>query len=140
MNQTKKSFFRVISVLLSLLMVISVIFLPILKANADGSAGTLDDFVERCYTVTLDRHSDASGFADWKGQLLNGKAVGIEVAYGFLFSPEYTKKNKTNTEYVRDLYTLFMGRDPDEKGFNDWMNKLDEGASRLDVFAGFANS
>ncbi len=140
MNQTKKRFFSVISVLLSLLMVISVISLPILKANADGSAGTLDDFVERCYTVTLDRHSDAPGFADWKDQLLNGKAVGIEVAYGFLFSPEYTKKNKTNTEYVRDLYTLFMGRDPDEKGFNDWMNKLDEGTSRLDVFAGFANS
>ena len=131
---------RILSVIMSLLMVISVISFPSLKANADGSAGTLDDFVERCYTVTLDRPSDPDGFADWKGQLLNGKAVGIEVAYGFLFSPEYTRKNKDNDAYLKDLYMLFMGREPDEGGYNDWMSKLNSGVSRLEVFAGFANS
>ena len=87
---------RVLSVILSLLMVLSVISLPTLKAKAEEPVNTVDAFVERCYTVTLDRGSDPDGFADWKGQLLNGKAVGIEVAYGFLFSPEYTKKNKSN--------------------------------------------
>ncbi len=140
MNQTRKQLFSMISVVLSFLMVISVISLPTLKANADGSAGTLDDFVERCYTVTLDRPSDPDGFADWKGQLLNGEAVGIEVAYGFLFSPEYTRKNKDNDAYLKDLYMLFMGREPDESGYNDWMGKLNSGVSRLEVFAGFANS
>ena len=140
MNQTRKQFFSVISVVLSLLMVISVISFPSLNAKADGYAGTLDDFVERCYTVTLGRGSDPDGFADWKGQLLNGKAVGIEVAYGFLFSPEYTKKNKSNEDYVKDLYMLFMGREPDPDGFNDWVGQLNSGKSRLDVFTGFANS
>ncbi|MBO6090393.1 MAG: DUF4214 domain-containing protein [Lachnospiraceae bacterium] len=136
-KQTRK-LTRVLSVVLSLLIVVSVISLPTFKSKA--AAGTLDDFIERCYTVTLDRPSDTDGFNYWKGRVLNGEAVGIEVAYGFLFSPEYTKKDKTNTEFVTDLYTLFMGRDPDEGGFNDWMSKLDEGASRLDVYAGFANS
>ena len=138
MKEKKTGFLRALSVVLSLLMVLSVISLPTFKAKA--AAGTLDDFIERCYTVTLDRPSDPVGFAYWKGRVLNGDAVGIEVAYGFMFSPEYTKKDKTNTEFVRDLYSLFMGRDPDDSGFNDWMNKLDEGASRQDVFAGFANS
>ena len=131
---------RILSVIMSLLMLISVISFPTLNAKADGSAGTLDDFVERCYTVTLDRGSDPDGFADWKGQLLNGEAVGIEVAYGFLFSPEYTRKNKDNDAYLKDLYMLFMGREPDESGYNDWMGKLNSGVSRLEVFAGFANS
>ncbi len=140
MREEKTGFVKALSVVLSLLMVLSVISLPTLKANADGSAGTLDDFVERCYTVTLDRPSDPDGFADWKGQLLNGKAVGIEVAYGFLFSPEYTRKNKDNDAYLKDLYMLFMGREPDEGGYNDWMSKLNSGVSRLEVFAGFANS
>ncbi len=140
MNQTKKKLFSVISVVLSLLMVVSVISFPSLNAKADGYAGTLDDFVERCYTVTLDRPSDPDGFADWKGQLLNGKAVGIEVAYGFLFSQEYTRKNKSNEDYVKDLYMLFMGREPDTDGFNDWVGQLNAGKTRLDVFAGFANS
>jgi hypothetical protein len=140
MTQTRRKLFSVISVVLSLLMVISVISFPTLNANADGSAGTLDDFVERCYTVTLDRPSDPPGFADWKDQLLNGKAVGIEIAYGFLFSREYVAKNKDNDAYLKDLYMLFMGREPDESGYNDWMNKLNSGVSRLEVFAGFANS
>ena len=135
-----KRFSKILSLFLSFLMVLSVISFPTINANADGSAGTLDDFVERCYTVTLDRPSDPDGFADWKGQLLNGKAVGIEVAYGFLFSPEYTRKNKDNDAYLKDLYMLFMGREPDEGGYNDWMSKLNSGVSRLEVFAGFANS
>ena len=104
---------KVLSVVLSLLMVLSVISLPTLKAKAAG--GTLDDFVERCYTVTLERGSDVEGFNYWKGKLLNGEAVGNELAYGFLFSPEYTAKGKSEEDYVKDLYMLFMGRTRDLK-------------------------
>ena len=129
---------RLLSVILSLLMVLSLISFPTLKPKA--AAGTIDDFVERCYTVTLDRASDPEGFADWKGQLLNGEAVGVHVAYGFLFSAEYTKKNKSPEDYVTDLYMLFMGREPDEQGFADWVGQLKDGKSRVEVFAGFANS
>ena len=140
MKKKNSNSMKVLSVVLSLLMVLSVISLPTLKAKAEEPVNTVDAFVERCYTVTLDRGSDPDGFADWKGQLLNGKAVGIEVAYGFLFSPEYTNKNKSNEDYVKDLYMLFLGRTPDEAGFNDWVGQLNEGKSRLDVYAGFANS
>ena len=57
-----KRFSKILSLFLSFLMVLSVISFPTINANADGSAGTLDDFVERCYTVTLDRPSDPDGF------------------------------------------------------------------------------
>ncbi len=118
-------------------MVLSVISLPTIKANAEGG---VDGFVERCYTVTLGRGSDPEGFADWKDQLLNGKSVGVNIAYGFLFSKEYTGKNTSNRTYVKDLYKLFMDREPDDAGFNDWVGKLETGTSRHEVFAGFANS
>lgn len=126
-----------------LLFFVSLFFLVTIISSARINAkasGTVDDFVERCYTVTLGRGSDPNGFADWKGQLLNGKAVGIHVAYGFLFSQEYTNANKSNEEYVADLYMLFMGREPDTDGFNDWVGQLYSGKSRVEVFAGFANS
>lgn len=124
-------------VLSDILLVMSMLTFFTITAKASG---TVDDFVERCYTVTLDRGSDPDGFADWKGQLLNGKAVGVHVAYGFLFSEEYTNKNKSNEDYVKDLYMLFMGREPDEAGFNDWVGQLNDGKSRVEVYAGFANS
>ena len=134
----KKRITRGLSILLSLLMVLSVISFPTIKPKA--AAGTIDDFVERCYTVTLGRGSDPDGFADWKGQLTSGKAVGVHVAYGFLFSPEYTRKNKSPEDYVTDLYMLFMGREPDADGFNDWVGQLKAGKTKTEVFAGFANS
>ena len=132
MRKKKTNTTRVVSVVLSLLMILSVISFPTLKANA---AEGVDGFVERCYTVTLGRGSDAAGFADWKDQLLNGKSVGINIAYGFLFSAEYKNKNKSNEDYVKDLYKLFMDRDPDQAGFDDWVGKLSEGKSREEVFA-----
>lgn len=122
---------------MSLLMILSVISLPTLKANAEGG---IDGFVERCYTVILGRQSDPDGFADWKNQLVSGTSVGAQVAYGFVFSKEYKEKNKSNKDFVRDLYLLFMDREPDEAGFNDWVKKLDEGKSREEVYVGFVNS
>ncbi len=137
MRKKKAKTTRVLSVVLSLLMILSVISIPKITVSAEGG---VDGFVERCYTVTLDRGSEPDGFADWKDQLVNGKSVGVNIAYGFLFSKEYTNKNKSNEDYVKDLYKLFMDREPDEAGFNDWVGKLKEGKSRQEVFAGFANS
>jgi len=129
---------RVLSIVLSFLMIISTVSIPSFKSKA--ATGTVDDFVERCYTVTLGRGSDPDGFADWKGQLTGGKAVGVHVAYGFLFSAEYIGKNKSPEDYVTDLYMLFMGREPDKAGYQDWVGQLKSGKSRLEVFTGFANS
>lgn len=128
---------KVVSILISLLMVISSISFPTLNVKA---AGMVDDFVERCYMVTLGRGSEPGGFAYWKGLLTDGKSVGTNVAYGFLFSQEYTNKRKNNKDYVTDLYHLFMGREPDANGYNYWMSQLNSGKSREEIFAGFANS
>ncbi|MBR6384227.1 MAG: hypothetical protein IKS56_09640 [Lachnospiraceae bacterium] len=51
---------RALSIILSFLTIISVISFPTIKAKATG---TVDDFVERCYTVTLGRGSDPDGGA-----------------------------------------------------------------------------
>ncbi len=128
---------RFLSVILSLLMILSVVSIPAFKAKA---AGGVDGFVERCYTVTLDRGSDPDGFAAWKDMLLNGRSVGIFIAYGFMFSDEYVAKNKDNRAFVKDLYTLFLDREPDEDGYNLWVGLLESGKSREEIFAGFADS
>ena len=47
---------------------------------------------------------------------------------------------KDNAEYINRLYLTFMNRPADTAGFNDWMNRMNGGASREDVFAGFAGS
>lgn len=131
-----KKFKSLFYLFFSLLFFLAIIPISSIKVKADG----LDDFVERCYTVTLDRHSDPEGFASWKGHLVNGENVGADIAYGFLFSKEYLDKNKGNEEYLTDLYMLFMGREPDEVGFNNWLTAMNAGMTKEQAFAGFANS
>ena len=99
------------------------------------------DFIERCYNVALGRESDEAGYDLWKSKLNNGQACGVQVGYGFIFSPEYTLKNTSNEQYVKDLYTLFFDREPDEAGFAYWVDQLNAGtADRDSVFGGLADS
>ena len=97
-------------------------------------------FAERLYTTCLGRKSDANGLRDWSVKLANMKVTGTAAAYGFFFSKEFTDSNYLNDEFVRRLYKTFMDRDPDPAGFNDWMGRLARGATREEVFYGFANS
>ncbi|MCQ2482635.1 MAG: DUF4214 domain-containing protein [Clostridia bacterium] len=110
---------------------------PIPTASAELDVG---DFVERCYTVALNRSSDSDGYSYWRSELTEGRVCGAQAAYGFIFSQEYTGRNTSNSQFVEDLYSMFFGREPDADGFDFWVAQLNEGASRESVFAGFANS
>ncbi len=108
-------------------------------------------FVKRFYKVVLGRpqseiDKDVDGINDWVNRLTSGQETGAQVAYGFVYSPEFQNKKVSNDEYVKTLYKSFFNRDPfdpnnyDEDGYNYWMNKLNSGTDRIDVLAGFTNS
>lgn len=97
-------------------------------------------FVDRLYNVILERDADSIGRSGWSSMIANGEKSAIEVTYGFFFSDEYLAKNKSNSDYVKDLYSTFMGREYDDTGLSYWTAKLDEGSTRLTVMNGFAVS
>ncbi|MCQ2483519.1 MAG: DUF4214 domain-containing protein [Clostridia bacterium] len=101
---------------------------------------SVGDFVTRCYKVALDREPDEAGYASWCDKLNNGKACGAQVGYGFIFAQEYSNKKTTNEQFVKDLYAMFFGREPDNEGYNYWLGLLNKNETREKVFAGFANS
>lgn len=108
-----------------------------IKAKA---AGSVDDFVTRCYYVAFQRIPDPGGFEFWKEKITDGKLVGSTVVYEFIFSEEYTEQHRDDREFVNDLYTMFMGRPSDQAGYDFWCDRMAEGMTRKEVFAGFANS
>jgi hypothetical protein len=81
-------------------------------------------FVNRCYLQTLGRKGDAAGLNDWTGKLLTGKLEAQQVAYHFLTSSEFTKKNLDDMEFVKVLYHLYMDREPDGSGLDYWWSQL----------------
>ena len=106
----------------------------------EAQAQLLEDFVTRLYRVCLDREPDAKGLAGWVSQLEAGTKTGVQVASGFIFSTEFKNKNYCNACYVEHLYNAFLGRASDSAGKANWTAKLAGGATREEIFNGFAMS
>ena len=106
------------------------------EAALDGVTG----FVQRLYSICLNRNADESGLADWTTRLRTRAITGRDAAYGFFFSPEFINKKYNNSTYVEYLYKALMGRASDAAGKADWLNRLAKGWTREMVFDGFAGS
>jgi hypothetical protein len=52
------------------------------------------------------------------------------VSSQFLNSPEYLARNRTNAQYVGDLYNAFMRRGGDLTGVLFWIGQLEGGRTR----------
>lgn len=109
--------------------------------NSGNDSGTkIEQFVTRLYDVCLDRDPDEGGMNDWVNRLSNGTETGTSAAYGFIFSQEFQNRNFCNNDYVKQLYRAFMGREYDSDGLAGWVNGLESGMTREEVFNGFAQS
>ncbi len=97
-------------------------------------------FVTRFYQLCLSREPDPTGLNGWTDYLLTGQKTGAEVAYGFIYSPEFISKNVSNHDFLLVMYKAFFNREPDPAGYQGWLNALNSGRSRQFVLAGFVNS
>ena len=119
------------------------VFASTISLNYAADAAGIDGikaFVTRMYDVCLGRKPDEQGLNGWTNQLVNKEATGCSVAFGFVFSPEFVGKNPSNKDFVNYMYAAFFGREADQGGLNYWVDFLNKGASKEEVFAGFANS
>ena len=110
------------------------------KQAAENNDAQVKSFVERMYTVALGRGSDTDGLAYWCRELAGNKQNAADIAYGFFFSTEYKQKNRSNEQFVDDLYETILGRKADPEGKAAWVKALKNGRSRESVLAGFVNS
>lgn len=128
---------RIISLLLSMVLVVTCFAPNVFAAEETGVEG----FVERLYTIALNRASEPDGKAFWVKQLKDKTMTGAEVAHGFFFSKEFTDADLSNGEYVTRLYKTFMDREPENEGFDFWTTGLFSGTlTRESTFQGFIES
>ena len=101
-----------------------------------------EDYVERCYSVMMDRASDEGGKKYWVEHLENG-VTRLYVVRGFVESNEFTgicknygvtrgslkltdprDQNYGITSFVARCYTQALGRKYDEGGLKNWVNQI----------------
>ena len=106
----------------------------------ESQATPIEKFVTRFYNLCLDREPDKTGLDGWVDGLLDGSLTGSDVAYGFVFSPEFLERNAANDEYLGILYEAFFNRKPDQAGWAGWLAELNSGTSREVVLNGFIHA
>ncbi len=105
-----------------------------------GSNIPIKTFVARLYTECLGRQAYDVELDYWVQLLSNGQLSGSEIARQFVYSQEFISATSNNTEYINRMYKTFFGRSPANSERNYWINALNNGASRDDVFNGFVVS
>jgi len=94
-------------------------------------------FVNRLYSLVLQRTADEAGLDSWVEALLNQTSNGVDAGYGFVFSAECKNRNLSNEDFVEMLYNTFMNRPSDEGGKTAWVSQLAVGVDREKILEGF---
>ena len=97
-------------------------------------------FVTRCYAQALNRGGDVSGLNHWCQQLMDRIQTPKQVASGFVFSQEMINRNLSNGELVDMLYRLYLGREADPPGRENWVTLMENGMTLEQLNDGFADS
>ena len=101
------------------------------------------------YRGFLNRLPDSDGFNYWLSRFRSAQCQGAaavssqvnSISSQFLSSGEYLNRNRTNRDYVADLYYAFLRRGGDLNGFNYWTNQLGSGSqTREQLRLQFLNS
>ncbi len=102
--------------------------------------GQVQQFVDRFYTLAMQRESDQAGVDYWTAGLRRNEFNGASIANNFFFSEEFAKKNTTDQQYIELLYNVMMGRASDPDGMAYWIGQINGGMIRQDVLNGFVTS
>jgi hypothetical protein len=107
-----------------------------------------NNLVNDFYRGLLARFPDVDGYNFWLGQMRNAQCtnaqqvreVSRQIALLFIQSQEYANRNRTNSQFVEDLYDAVLRRGADPGGFSYWVNQLISGATRQALLDTFVNS
>jgi hypothetical protein len=117
-----------------------------IRRAADGTlvsdTGHTAAQVCRLYDALLDRSPDPGGLTYWVNAIA-GRSLSLEQAVdGFTSSQEFQNRygNQDNAGFVHMLYSNVLGRNPDDDGFRNWLNAMDNGMSRSETLLGFHES
>lgn len=97
-------------------------------------------FINRLYSTILDRRYDTWGYCTWAVIIANKEYTLEELVRGFTDTEKYISRNRTDAEYVQDLYMVFFNRVATKEEEEYWVNDLRNGGTRLNVLLCFSRS
>ena len=94
----------------------------------------------RAYRECMGREADSGGLKFWSKNLYEHTATGKSLVRYFVLSSEMKGKNLSNTEYIKVVYRVMLGREADNGGINYWRSQMENGKKIEDIINGFVDS
>ena len=110
------------------------------RAKATIASENATKFATRLYTECLGREPEEGGLKFWSLGLTNLELTGSAAAHEFFFCKEFNDHNFDNKELITRMYRTFMGREPDDNGMKFWLDSMDKGLTKQQVFDSFVQS
>ena len=108
--------------------------------DGDSTSDPVSSFVNRLYTIILDRPAESAGLADWTNALTSGEKTSADIVYGLANSDEFKNKALSNDEVIERMYLAMLGRPSDEGGKADWLRVMADGCTVNGIINGFSGS
>lgn len=89
-------------------------------------------FIADVYQKTFSRAPEEYGFNYWYNKLISYEYSVRNFLLNMLNEKEFIDKNLSNSEFVTSMYSIIANREPDEVGYNYWLNMLMEYQNIMD--------
>jgi len=100
----------------------------------------IEAFVDRLYTIILDRPAESAGLKDWANRLVSGEATSADIVYGIANSAEFNNKGLSDSEIIERMYLAMLSRSSDASGKADWLSAMANGCTVNGIINGFSGS
>jgi RHS repeat-associated protein len=92
----------------------------------------LEDYIKNFYQSALNRQPNSTELNNWLNTLRTNYSQGqsqfrdgmISLGVSLFTSQEYINRNRTDTEFVYDLYKAYLYREPDSGGWAFWVSQV----------------
>ena len=107
-----------------------------LTAKASNASEGAKKVATDLYTVLLNREPEEEGLTYWAMSLTNGEVSCADAIKAFVYSDEYASYGYDKLTFVTQIYSIMLGREPDEEGLAYWVDNMTEYADVIDGFSG----
>lgn len=115
---------------------------PIDRLPIGRYEATATGFTTFLYNRILGRAPEQEGLDAWLALLDSGAVTGADMVYRFILGEECQAKisEYTNEEFITFLYRVLFNREPEEAGFNAWLERMAATMTREEVVERFTHS
>ena len=98
-----------------------------------SSDDKIKSFISDVYRKTFSREPEEHGFNYWYNKLISYEYSVRNFLTNILNEQEFINKNLSNEEFITAMYSIIANREPDQTGYNYWLNMLIESQNKLNI-------